>query len=304
MFEKLSKKNIIILLVILAALPLAVYLVRQAVRFIPKAVPGAVEILFIPDTADLPPDTTFALNIDAKSNNVGFVRMEVDFDNSKIGLTGDIQTTDKLKTVIRKTSVGEANSSGNIVVVLGLSPEDKDNPPTGVFEFMRMTFGKIAVSGTTNLSVKDNGVQIVDMDANELVFTSSPATINLTAGPTPTDTPIPTVTYTPTPTKTPTPTVSPPPTSTPTEGPTPTPTKIPTPTATYTPTPTEGLTQTPTPVPLPGDLDGDGDVDIFDYNLLIENFGSTSCGNVADIDGNCKVDIFDYNLLIENFGKK
>src|SRR3989344_8369347 len=104
MFEKLSKKNIIILLVILAGLPLAVYLVRQAVKFIPRAVTGAVEIFFIPDTADLPPDTTLALNIDAKSNNVGFVRMKVDFDNSRINLVSEVQTTDKLKTVIKKTS--------------------------------------------------------------------------------------------------------------------------------------------------------------------------------------------------------
>lgn len=60
----------------------------------------------------------------------------------------------------------------------------------------------------------------------------------------------------------------------------------------------------PPPTTLSGDIDKDGDVDIFDYNLLIENFGNTSCGNVADIDGNCKVDIFDYNILIENFGKR
>ena len=54
---------------------------------------------------------------------------------------------------------------------------------------------------------------------------------------------------------------------------------------------------------LQGDLNKDGDVDIFDYNSLASNFGSTNCGNVADIDGNCKVDIFDYNLLVGNFGK-
>ena len=65
-----------------------------------------------------------------------------------------------------------------------------------------------------------------------------------------------------------------------------------------TPTPTK-----PPPPTLPGDIDKDGDVDIFDYNLIIQHFGNTSCGNVADIDGNCKVDIFDYNTLIENFGK-
>lgn len=70
----------------------------------------------------------------------------------------------------------------------------------------------------------------------------------------------------------------------------------------------DGTSFTPTPIPtqqaIPGDLDKDGDVDIFDYNILIENFAKTNCGNVADIDGNCKVDIFDYNILVENFGKK
>ena len=58
------------------------------------------------------------------------------------------------------------------------------------------------------------------------------------------------------------------------------------------------------PSEIKGDLDKDQDVDIFDYNLLVENFGSTSCGNVADINGDCKVDIFDYNILVENFGKR
>src|SRR3990167_491097 len=33
-----------------------------------------------------------------------------------------------------------------------------------------------------------------------------------------------------------------------------------------------------------GDIDKDGDVDIFDYNLMIENFGKTGCGNIADLD--------------------
>ena len=56
------------------------------------------------------------------------------------------------------------------------------------------------------------------------------------------------------------------------------------------------------PGPIQGDLDQDGDVDIFDYNLLVTNFGSNNCGNVADINSDCKVDIFDYNTLIENFG--
>jgi len=59
----------------------------------------------------------------------------------------------------------------------------------------------------------------------------------------------------------------------------------------------------PTPASLPGDLNHDGKVDISDYNLMLQNFGNTTCGNVADIDVNCKVDIFDYNILVGDFGK-
>ncbi|MBP9747042.1 MAG: DUF1565 domain-containing protein [Saprospiraceae bacterium] len=52
---------------------------------------------------------------------------------------------------------------------------------------------------------------------------------------------------------------------------------------------------------LPGDIDGNGKVDIFDYNLLLTDFGKT--GTLAtDIDKNGKVDIFDYNTVLTHFG--
>lgn len=54
-----------------------------------------------------------------------------------------------------------------------------------------------------------------------------------------------------------------------------------------------------------GDLNRDGKVDIFDYNILIGNFGKTGAPGFipADIDKNGKVDIFDYNELVGNYGK-
>ncbi|OGG11446.1 hypothetical protein A2Z00_05700 [Candidatus Gottesmanbacteria bacterium RBG_13_45_10] len=54
-----------------------------------------------------------------------------------------------------------------------------------------------------------------------------------------------------------------------------------------------------------GDLNADGKVDIFDYNLLVADFGKTGAPGFspADIDKNGKVDIFDYNVLVGNFGK-
>jgi hypothetical protein len=54
---------------------------------------------------------------------------------------------------------------------------------------------------------------------------------------------------------------------------------------------------------LPGDLNRDGKVDIFDFNIMVPNWGSTNCGNIADIDGDCVVDIFDFNIFVSNFGK-
>ena len=45
-----------------------------------------------------------------------------------------------------------------------------------------------------------------------------------------------------------------------------------------------------TTTPLPGDLDGDGHVNIYDYNLLVSKFGNPYT-------------IFDYNDLVTNFGR-
>jgi hypothetical protein len=52
-----------------------------------------------------------------------------------------------------------------------------------------------------------------------------------------------------------------------------------------------------------GDMNKDRLIDIFDYNILVGNFGQTNCGNQADADGDCTVGIFDYNQLVADFGK-
>jgi len=64
------------------------------------------------------------------------------------------------------------------------------------------------------------------------------------------------------------------------------------------PSPTSAAS--PTPLSIVGDLDHDGDVDIFDYNVLVQHFNTTNC--TYNLTGSCLVDIFDYNLLIQNFG--
>lgn len=53
-----------------------------------------------------------------------------------------------------------------------------------------------------------------------------------------------------------------------------------------------------TPAQQKVDANKDNRIDIFDFNTLMVNWGSTSAGNVADFDGSGKVDIFDFNLLM------
>jgi hypothetical protein len=63
------------------------------------------------------------------------------------------------------------------------------------------------------------------------------------------------------------------------------------------------VSPSPTTSVKPGDIDGNGKIDIFDYNALLSDFGKTQNGLLSDMDNNGKVDIFDYNLLLTNFGR-
>lgn len=52
-----------------------------------------------------------------------------------------------------------------------------------------------------------------------------------------------------------------------------------------------------------GDINGDGKVDIFDYNQILTDFNKTGTNLISDLNASGKVDIFDYNILLSNFGK-
>ena len=102
----------------------------------------------------------------------------------------------------------------------------------------------------------------------------------------------------PTPTPSATSSATPTPTPSPLATPTPTPTPDITPTPSVTPTPTPIETATPTPVPsvIPGDINNDGKVNIFDFNLLVGDFQSQNLRSDLNKDG--KVDLFDFNILV------
>ncbi|MBI2430619.1 MAG: S8 family serine peptidase [Candidatus Levybacteria bacterium] len=104
----------------------------------------------------------------------------------------------------------------------------------------------------------------------------------------------PTATPTPVPTNTPTPTLTP----------TPQPTATPTPLPTATPTPIP-----PTPTPVPGDVDGDGQTTILDFNIWRCEFledgmcAEPPSNKTADLNKDNFVDIIDFNIWRDEFAK-
>jgi len=58
----------------------------------------------------------------------------------------------------------------------------------------------------------------------------------------------------------------------------------------------------PQVVTCPGDINGDGIVDVTDMGILLNNFGCTGSGCAGDLNGDGVVDVVDLGILLNNFG--
>jgi hypothetical protein len=67
----------------------------------------------------------------------------------------------------------------------------------------------------------------------------------------------------------------------------------------------DGFTISATPA-CPGDVDGDGDTDVFDFSSLAAAFGATprcpQWEDDADVNGDRTIDVFDFGELASGFG--
>ena len=229
--------GLLALLIIVAAVPVAVYLTQKVTRFQAPAADEFVDINFSPSSQTLPPNSVFRIMLSARTNNVSFARVVFSFDRTKVRLASEITTTPLLPDIIQKSTMAEANATGLATIVLAVPPSQ--TLPTGVIEFASFNLTKVSVIPNDRTSLLFLRSDTQDMQNMQIVTDESlTPTINITDA---------SLTLNPaaTPTPTPLPTITPAFTSTPTPIPTntPTPTRIPT----STPIPTASPTQAPTP---------------------------------------------------------
>lgn len=286
-------------LVALIALPVTLFLAKKAIDLRSQAQVASVTFSISPATQNLPPNSTFRVMLDAGTQQIGFVRVEIPFDRTKVQLASEINTSTRLTKnnaeaetdpnyvppqyacqgttpCIIKTTMVQANTAGKIVLVLGLNTTDRSNPPTGSFEVANFTLRTAnTTASTTSISVDGTNSQVVNMNAIAAPITSVASNLNLNASSTVTLTPPPptaTFTLTPSATRTPTPTrtLTPTNTATPTQTATATPTRVSgTPTVTSTVSPTgQGCAVGEVKRPCTGS------VSLLDYSLLFQAFGS------------------------------
>lgn len=218
-----SKKFILfgLIFVLLAAIPVTIWLVGQQTRPATQAI-KATKLFFSPETTSTTVGETFdlAVTVDPGVNQISFVKLAVNYDSTKLATSGAgfSPNTSALPGILE----GPIYTPGKISITLTVKAD-----PTSVIQTQTqvgtITFEALEETGATPAQITfdtlDNQTQVLsiasaDLPSENVLSSTSPAsviigasTVSPTASPTPTTaattTPTPTTTGTPTPTPTP-----------------------------------------------------------------------------------------------------
>lgn len=145
--------------------------------------PDVVSVRFSDPLINLPPDINEKIILNSPKQ-IAFARVVFTFDKSKVRLKSEITTGPKLKTVVQKTSMADANNSGRAVIVVAAAPGD--TKPSGDFEIASLILGAVSPNiGKTTVDFASTDFQIVDAlgkilqhkTVNILVNSGTPPTI-------------------------------------------------------------------------------------------------------------------------------
>src|SRR5215216_6367050 len=110
-FNKLFK-FVISLVIGILVLPMSTTQAAKSHKSFVQSEP--VRIFFSPANVAFDTDATLSLMLDAHSERIAFVLINLAFNQSKIQLADEIQTADSLKIVMQKTTMAIANPTGRI----------------------------------------------------------------------------------------------------------------------------------------------------------------------------------------------
>ena len=164
-------KKLFIVFSILSGLALNVYLVLMATNYRSQAAVKTAEFYFEPPVGSLPPDSSFNLMLDPKSQEISFVQSTIYFDPQLLQLRSNVSVnTATFDLAYPPTSVSEANSTGIVEVVLTQRPGTTS--PSEPFRIVTMPFSYADnnISGRTYITVIDEESQIVGRTIEEIPF--------------------------------------------------------------------------------------------------------------------------------------
>lgn len=169
---------LLVLLILVLTIPLAIYLIKNNQIFRTGAA-ADVSLSIQPNSAQLPPNTTFKLMADSGNKEVSSLRVKITFDPSVLQLTNEVSTSGELEEVITKTPMSEANSTGSITISVAQS-ESQPYGPSGNFEIASMNFSTTSSNETqTQISFDNSEIQIQDSLGSELTTESSPSSLTI-----------------------------------------------------------------------------------------------------------------------------
>jgi len=158
------------------------FLIRQNTT--PSSLEAATTstVSIIPDSSIMPPSQEFKIMVGPSTANIGFARVVVEFDPTKLKLVSALKpNTYYFDTVVQQTSVTKANADGRIIFVAAGSPQNTKIPPTSAFEIASFELEPVTgtASDSTTISLKASDMQLVDFTAKEVSFTVKSATVKL-----------------------------------------------------------------------------------------------------------------------------
>lgn len=165
--NNLNRKSLLILFLIFVATVLIYLTYGAALRQQNLGSKAAVNQATLTLTRGKVDTNSHEVILSAQTNSqIAFAELHLNFDKRSAQLISEINTTNQLSTVNKKSTPSEANSSGTIIISLGLAPADRARAPSGGFEVARFMFR--ALDNRGGVSIDSAPSYFVDLGANQL----------------------------------------------------------------------------------------------------------------------------------------